>query len=182
MTALLTLILVVLAGSYLAVRASAQTAMGLAEFTAKRQAARENVHDARTNRCRVHAGAHFLKRSWQIAVWNRDTNLAMWRDRVVRARALASRCWQSQLWDWYYTSGAKCVREHEGSWTDPNAPYWGGFQADLSFQQAYGAEWYARWGTADNWAPIYQIDMAHRGWLARGWQPWPTTSVLCGLR
>src|SRR5215471_18639237 len=31
-----------------------------------------------------------------------------------------------------------CIHRYEGSWTDPNAPFWGGLQMDESFQKAYG--------------------------------------------
>jgi hypothetical protein len=182
MTALATMILVLLAGAYLADRVSAQTAMGLAEFTAKRQAARENVHQARTNRCRVHTGAHFLKRSWQIAVWNRDNNLAMWRDRAARARALSSVCESAAAWAWHYGWAATCVRSKEGGLTsvNPAGPYYGWYQTDPSFQAAYGPEFYRQWGPGI-WPAYAQVLTAWRGWKARGWYPWPNTARECGL-
>jgi hypothetical protein len=31
-----------------------------------------------------------------------------------------------------------CVHRDEGSWRDPNGPFYGGLQMDLSFQRTYG--------------------------------------------
>lgn len=98
-----------------------------------------------------------------------------------KTRAKASKCLSATLMDWYYNSGAKCVHEHEGAWNDPNAPYWGGFQADLSFQATYNPGAYRTYGTADHWPVVEQIEMAHNGWQARGWSPWPNTAAACGL-
>lgn len=93
---------------------------------------------------------------------------------------------RERMWDWYQTSGAECVREHEGSWRDPNPLYWGGFQANWDFHgYGYGkrgASYRRRWGTADHWPKFRQIHMAWRGHNARGWSPWPNTSRICGLR
>jgi hypothetical protein len=84
---------------------------------------------------------------------------------------------------WYWNSGAQCVKSKEGAWTSNTGNgYYGGFQADHDFQRAYGREFYHQQGTANNWEPWQQIVMAWRGWRDRGWQPWPTTSVMCGLR
>ena len=55
-----------------------------------------------------------------------------------------------------------CIHRYEGSWVDPNAPYYGGLQMDLSFQRAYGGELLARKGTADNWSPLEQMWVAER--------------------
>lgn len=92
-----------------------------------------------------------------------------------------------RMWTWYRTSGFKCIREHEASWHDGGAPYWGGIQADMSFQWAYGrglggASYVTRWGTADHWPHFRQIHAAFRGYQARGWWPWEYTArVKCGL-
>lgn len=107
---------------------------------------------------------------------------AWWTEQRDRVSAKASRCFAERMWNWFYSSGASCVKSHEGAWTSNTGNgYYGGFQADMSFQRAYGGEYLSRWGTANNWSPVYQIHMAYRGWLARGWAPWPTTSVMCGL-
>lgn len=74
-----------------------------------------------------------------------------------------------------------CIHSYEGSWTDPNPPYWGGLQMDLSFQTTYGPEFYRRWGTADHWPVWAQITAARRARAVRGYGPWPNTAALCGL-
>lgn len=103
-----------------------------------------------------------------------------WGATKVKTQAKDSRCLSSKLMDWYYTSGAKCVHEHEGAWTSNTGNgYYGGFQADLSFAASYGSEYYPP--TPDQWTPLQQIHMAYRGWLARGWYPWPNTARMCGL-
>jgi hypothetical protein len=74
-----------------------------------------------------------------------------------------------------------CIHSHEGSWSDPNAPYWGGFQMDISFMQTYGEVWFRKWGTADHWAPWAQRYAARRAVRARGYTPWPNTRRMCGV-
>lgn len=78
-------------------------------------------------------------------------------------------------------AGLLCIHSHEGAWNDPNSPYWGGLQMDLSFQTTYGSEFYRRWGTADKWPVWAQLQAGVRGYNARGWAPWPNTARLCGL-
>ena len=83
----------------------------------------------------------------------------------------------SALW-----SAFLCIHRHEGAWNDPNAPYYGGLQMDMSFQQAYGSEFLRAFGTADNWPPAVQITVAIRAYLSgRGFGPWPNTARMCGL-
>jgi hypothetical protein len=85
-------------------------------------------------------------------------------------------------WSSSWLSAAMCVHSKEGAWTSNTGNgYYGGFQADMSFQLAYGREFYYRWGTANNWPPVTQLLMAYRGWRARGWYPWPNTARACGL-
>src|SRR5262245_1360977 len=74
-----------------------------------------------------------------------------------------------------------CIHPYEGSWTDPNAPYWGGLQMDLSFQAAYAPRRLKREGTADHWSPTHQLRAGVRAVLRRGYSPWPNTSRSCGL-
>lgn len=76
----------------------------------------------------------------------------------------------------------KCIHGGEGAWDDPNAPYYGGLQMDIEFQQTYGPEFLRRWGTADRWPPAVQIHVAYRAYRSgRGFYPWPTTARNCGL-
>ena len=75
-----------------------------------------------------------------------------------------------------------CIHGGEGSWTDPNAPYYGGLQMDLGFQRTYGRWYLNSWGTADHWAPFVQIYVAYRAIRSgRGYYPWPNTGRACGL-
>src|SRR5207342_965402 len=39
-----------------------------------------------------------------------------------------------------------CIHRYEGSWTDPNAPYYGGLQMDYTFMSTYGADYLRAWG------------------------------------
>jgi hypothetical protein len=75
-----------------------------------------------------------------------------------------------------------CIHRFEGAWNDPNPPYYGGLQMDLSFQRAYGGGLLSRKGTANNWTPLEQMWAAERAHRAgRGFFPWPNTARYCGL-
>jgi len=74
-----------------------------------------------------------------------------------------------------------CIHRFEGSWTDPDAPYYGGLQMDLEFQRTYGPEYLRAWGTADHWPVSVQIAVAIKAYLTRGFNPWPNTARDCGL-
>ena len=74
-----------------------------------------------------------------------------------------------------------CIHGGEGSWTDPNAPFWGGVQMDLGFQKTYGREFYDHYGTADHWPVSVQIAVAIKASWTRGYHPWPNTARACGL-
>jgi hypothetical protein len=97
-----------------------------------------------------------------------------WRVRAERARYRANHPPHRSEW--------RCIHRFEGSWTDPNSPYYGGLQMDLAFQRAYGPELLRRKGTADNWAPYEQMWIAERALRAgRGFYPWPFTARRCGI-
>ena len=103
-------------------------------------------------------------------LWLRDA----WRHRAHRARHKAHHPPHLARW--------RCIHRYEGSWRDPNAPYYGGLQMDLSFQRAYGARLLRRKGTADHWKPYEQMWVAERALRAgRGFYPWPLTARRCGL-
>lgn len=80
-----------------------------------------------------------------------------------------------------WVTNALCVHSFEGSWTDPNAPYYGGMQMDVGFQQTYGLWAYNRWGTADHWPIWAQLQVSYKAWKSRGWWPWPNTARYCHL-
>lgn len=74
-----------------------------------------------------------------------------------------------------------CIHHFEGSWTDPNPPYFGGLQMDIQFMRTYGGWILAHHGTADHWQPRTQMLVAERAWRTRGFYPWPATARMCGL-
>ena len=103
-------------------------------------------------------------------LWRRDA----WRIRAERARFRAHH--PPHLAEW------RCIHRWEGSWTDPNSPYYGGLQMDLTFQRAYGPSLLRHKGTANHWAPYEQMWVAERALKAgRGFHPWPLTARRCGL-
>jgi hypothetical protein len=98
----------------------------------------------------------------------------LWKRRAVRARTRASRPPHRAAW--------LCIQRYEGAWNDPNPPYYGGLQMDLSFQRTYGRALLRRKGTADRWTPLEQMWVAERAYRAgRGFYPWPNTARHCGL-
>jgi hypothetical protein len=62
--------------------------------------------------------------------------------------------------------------------------YWGGLQMDVEFQHTYGEDMIRlhHGGLANTWTAAEQITVANRAWQTRGYQPWPNTSRMCGLR
>lgn len=88
-----------------------------------------------------------------------------------------------------------CIHRWEGSWRDPNSPYYGGLQMDWSFMDAYGYyhgrlpngervhwDFVRRWGSADHWPVWAQFVAANHARAAgRGYHPWPLTARRCGL-
>lgn len=102
-----------------------------------------------------------------------------WRARAWRSKALAARRAGHRpphLRAWI------CIHGYEGSWRDPNAPYYGGLQMDLTFQQQYGGRLLRDKGTADHWTRFEQMWVAERAHRSgRGFYPWPLTARRCGL-
>jgi hypothetical protein len=75
-----------------------------------------------------------------------------------------------------------CIHSHEApNWTIANAPYYGGLQMDVGFQQTYGSAYFRTRGTANHWTPAQQMIAAERAWRVRGFSPWPNTARMCGL-
>jgi hypothetical protein len=99
---------------------------------------------------------------------------ADWRERVRKVRAKSRAVPNRSAW--------LCIKRHEGAWTDPNAPYWGGLQMDMTFQRTYGAYLLRKKGTADRWKPVEQMWTAEKARRSgRGFHPWPNTARYCGL-
>jgi hypothetical protein len=127
--------------------------------------------------------------------WQRLMGVRLTPNHKVQLRAgPAYRTWIRKLWykrahtAWRHAQNPpheaawNCIHRYEGAWTDSGAPYYGGLQMDLSFQQAYGADLLRRKGTADHWTPIEQMWVAERAYRSgRGFYPWPNTARYCGL-
>ena len=100
--------------------------------------------------------------------------LSVWEQRAKQAWRQAQRPPHYNEW--------MCIHRYEGSWVDPDAPYYGGLQMDLSFQRAYGGRLLSTRGTADNWSPLEQMWVAERAHASgRGFYPWPNTARFCNL-
>lgn len=97
--------------------------------------------------------------------------------------------WQTiaaQVWIQFthppHKSGLLCIHGYEGSWSDPNDPYWGGLQMDRGFMTSYAPAILLRRGWANSWSPLEQIWVAERAIRSgRGYWPWPNTARFCGL-
>ena len=76
-----------------------------------------------------------------------------------------------------------CIHRYEGGWTSNTGNgYYGGLQMDIAFQRLYGADFLARFGTADTWPVWAQFQAAARAYASgRGFAPWPNTARACGL-
>lgn len=117
-----------------------------------------------------YAGSAEQSPSVRYKRWARD----VWKARARRARTNARRPPHFDEW--------MCIHGYEGAWNDPNAPYYGGLQMDMSFQRAYGWRLLQTKGTADNWTPLEQMWVAEKAYASgRGFYPWPNTARYCGL-
>jgi hypothetical protein len=97
-----------------------------------------------------------------------------WRNKALAARQRGHRPPHLRAWI--------CIHGYEGSWRDPNAPYYGGLQMDLTFQRQYGRRLLRHKGTADHWTRLEQMWVAERAHRSgRGFYPWPLTARRCGL-
>ncbi|MFY9579738.1 MAG: hypothetical protein WAQ33_10465 [Gaiellaceae bacterium] len=97
-----------------------------------------------------------------------------WKQIAARTEQVAQHPPHARAWE--------CIHHFEGSWQDPNSPYYGGLQMDLSFQRTYGRYLLARKGTANHWTPIEQMWVAERAFRSgRGFYPWPNTARYCRL-
>ena len=85
--------------------------------------------------------------------------LALWTKRAFQVRKQAQNPPRLRSW--------LCIHRYEGSWADPNGPYYGGLQMDMSFMQEYGGWLLRHKGTADHWTPLEQIWVAERA--LRSW-------------
>jgi len=115
-----------------------------------------------------------VTRTLQEAPTDPLARIRVWKQIAARTQAVAQHPPHARAW--------ACIHRFEGSWTDPNAPYYGGLQMDLGFQRTYGRYLLARKGTANHWTPLEQMWVAERALRAgRGFYPWPNTARYCGL-
>lgn len=97
----------------------------------------------------------------------------LWRRRAVRAKQHALNPPHKTQW--------LCIHRHEASWSDPDAPFYGGLQMNHEFQATFGRALLRVKGTADHWTPLEQMWVAERAFKRRGFWPWPNTARYCGL-
>jgi hypothetical protein len=97
-----------------------------------------------------------------------------WRAELLRTKRRFQRPPHVAAW--------RCIHRYEGPWNDPNAPYFGGLQMDLTFQRRYGRSLLRQKGTANRWTRWEQMWVAERAYRSgRGFFPWPNTARYCGL-
>ncbi|HEU5278639.1 MAG TPA: hypothetical protein VFU26_07025 [Gaiellaceae bacterium] len=117
---------------------------------------------------------HKLIRNLRNPPMDVQAKIAVWKQVAQKTRLRAQNPPHKQQW--------LCIHRFEGAWNDPNPPYYGGLQMDLSFQRTYGRHLFATKGTADRWTPLEQMWVAERAHRAgRGFFPWPNTARFCGL-
>jgi hypothetical protein len=117
-----------------------------------------------------YSGSAHASKSREYRLWA----LSVWKKRAKQAWRNAQRPPHYDQW--------LCIHRYEGSWADPNAPYYGGLQMDLGFQRAYGGRLLETKGTADKWSPLEQMWVAERAHASgRGFYPWPNTARYCNL-
>jgi hypothetical protein len=115
-----------------------------------------------------------LTRALRNAPTDPARRAAAWRRLAAKMRRRAQNIPHKSAW--------LCIHRFEGSWSDPNPPYYGGLQMDVGFMRTYAAGLLRRKGTADHWTPLEQMwaaERAHRS--GRGFYPWPNTARYCGL-
>ena len=100
----------------------------------------------------------------------------VWRSKAHAARLRYERWFERTYRKW------SCVHRLEGAWNaNTGNGYYGGLQMTRWFQQTYGPEFYARYGTADRWPVYAQLVAAERAWReCRCFRQWGTAGR-CGL-
>ncbi|MHB8641786.1 MAG: lysozyme family protein [Gaiellaceae bacterium] len=132
-------------------------------------------------------------RTYRAKTWNYETIMGA---RLTPSRASApSLAALAKTWRTHAARAAReydkgpahlrqwlCIHHFEGSWRDPNSPYYGGLQMNISFQRTYGWALLHTKGTADHWTPLEQMWVAEKAYRSgRGFYPWPNTARYCGL-
>jgi hypothetical protein len=104
--------------------------------------------------------------------------------RNLKAEALKELVALRDLWTPAHDALWECIHNGEGSWTDPNAPYYGGLQMSPGWSNSYapghGFAYYANEDT-----PLKQKQAAEIGYQNNGYSTkwlrgqWPNTSPPC---
>ena len=119
--------------------------------------------------------------SWRAAQVRHE--LAFWKKKDARSKSLARVPLARRIPRW---SAWQCIARYESmkDWRSTGGTYWGGLQMDTTFMHTYGEDMIERHhgGLANTWTAVEQIVVANRAWRTRGFQPWPVTSRICGLR
>lgn len=114
------------------------------------------------------------KASFESLLAKRRHLAGRWRAKATKARTIGRHPPHEAEW--------LCIHRYEGPWADPDAPYYGGLQMDLTFQRMYGRALLRREGTANMWSRLEQMWVAERALRAgRGFYPWPVSGRRCGL-
>lgn len=148
---------------------------GFASFKTWREYHRKLTHQAKTNRCRYHGGAHFARYASEIAPWRYQESIDYWKGRHAYARSQSSRCLPTTVVGIIrYVFGAYGSQAVSVAWCESkfspwavNGQYVGIFQMGYSERQTYG--WYVRGGNV--WT---QVRSAYNYFVASGrdWSPW----------
>jgi hypothetical protein len=132
-------------------------------------------------------------KTYRAKTWNYQTIMGVKRTQLHASTASLEAL--ARAWRTYAASAAReyvkgpahrrqwlCIHHFEGSWRDPNSPYYGGLQMNISFQRTYGWTLLHKKGTADHWTPLEQMWVAEKAYRSgRGFYPWPNTARYCGL-
>jgi hypothetical protein len=128
----------------------------------------------------------------QIRTWSKALGVSWYDRRLLSAASIERRYNQvrrmyanyEQRWNASFLMRSfECIHSYEGAW-DANTGngYNGGLQMDYGFMSTYGPEYLRSLGTADNWPPAIQVEVAVRAYRSgRGFGPWPNTARYCGL-
>lgn len=153
---------------------------GVREMRQQLHALRTHVNDVRRARC--HTTFRFQYPAWAYPRARVKGALNVWAKRHQAAHRLRRTC-HTSLW--------LCIHANEGSWTDPNPPYFGGLQMGYWFMgeygdaDTYGRNIYAQEGTADHWSPGEQMGVAQAAYRESGYSrawlfgQWPNTAPPC---
>lgn len=165
--------------------------MSLGEFRTRRHGKVASVNSLRHQQC-ISSTVSPIHAARKIKPWYRLENLHYWQARKVYRKAKDTLCLSSLVrhlaggpghWHWpSNTSAWLCIHKYEGSWSDPNSPYYGGLQMDWGFMSTYGPRLLRHKGTANYWKAIEQVWVAETARRSgRGYYPWPNTARYCGL-